>query len=113
VIVEAAFRVQAGDPTAIRKQRQSIARRRAWMHRFRSAGSAFRNPPGDHAGRLLEAAGLKGARIGGVRVTRQHANVIAAGREACASDVLAMTEHMRSRVEDRFGIRLDTEIIMV
>jgi UDP-N-acetylmuramate dehydrogenase len=78
-----------------------------------NAGSVFRNPPGDHAGRLIDEAGLKGFRIGSAEVSRLHANFIVADRGGRAADVRAVGDHVRSVVADRFGIRLVYEIEFV
>ena len=73
-------------------------------------GSFFKNPPGDFAGRLLEAAGAKGMRVGGAYVWDGHANVIVRGEGATASDVLALARLMRSLVFFRFGVSLEPEV---
>ena len=73
-------------------------------------GSFFKNPEGDHAGRLLEEAGAKGLRVGGAFVWSRHANVIVRGEGATASDVLALARLMRNRVLFRFGIALEPEV---
>jgi UDP-N-acetylmuramate dehydrogenase len=70
----------------------------------------FRNPPGDHAGRLIDAAGLKGFRIGTASVSTLHANFIVTDRGGRASDVRALGDHVREVVADRFGVSLDYEI---
>ncbi len=76
----------------------------------RTCGSVFRNPPGEYAGRLLEAAGAKGLRVGGAYVWEGHANIIAAGDGANSSDILALAEICRRKVLERFDIRLEYEI---
>lgn len=73
-------------------------------------GSFFKNPPGDSAGRLLEAAGAKELRVGGAYVWQEHANVIVRGEGATASDVLALARLMRNGVFFRFGIALEPEV---
>lgn len=75
-----------------------------------NAGSVFKNPPGDHAGRLLEACGLKGARVGGALVSERHANVIVNAGGATAADVRALMARMREAVLDRFGVTLVAEV---
>jgi len=79
-----------------------------------NAGSVFRNPPGDHAARLIEASGLKGFAIGGVRVSDKHANFIVnpQGR-GTAADIEALIEHVRATVQARFGIALHPEVRIV
>lgn len=75
-----------------------------------SAGSVFKNPPGDYAGRLIEKAGLKGARIGGAMISLKHGNFIVNTGGARASDILALIELARARVNKETGITLETEI---
>lgn len=78
-----------------------------------SCGSVFVNPPGDHAARLIEAAGLKGTRRGGAAVSPKHANFIVNEGEATAADLEALIGHVQHTVEQRFGVRLQTEVRMV
>jgi UDP-N-acetylmuramate--alanine ligase len=73
-------------------------------------GSFFKNPPGDFAGRMLEAADAKELKVGGAYVWSEHANVIVAGEEASASDVLALARLMHWRVRHRFGVALEPEV---
>jgi UDP-N-acetylmuramate dehydrogenase len=73
-------------------------------------GSTFRNPPGDHAGRLIEAAGLKGHRIGGAIWSPVHANFVVNVGGATARDVLALLNLARARVRERFGVTLHPEV---
>jgi UDP-N-acetylmuramate dehydrogenase len=80
-------------------------------------GSTFKNPPGDYAGRLIEAAGLKGTRRGGAVVSPKHANWLVVDRAvepACtAADMLALIEHVRAEVERAHGVRLETEVKII
>ena len=85
-----------------------LARRKKFPPRC--CGSVFKNPPGDFAGRLLEAVGAKGLRVGGAYVWEGHANVIAAEEGANSSDILALARLLRLRVKERFGIELEPEI---
>ncbi|MBQ6915052.1 MAG: hypothetical protein IJQ65_04975 [Kiritimatiellae bacterium] len=73
-------------------------------------GSFFKNPPGDHAGRLLDSVGSKGMRVGGAYVWDEHANVIVRGEGATSSDVLALARLMRNRVLFRLGVALEPEV---
>jgi len=75
-----------------------------------NAGSVFRNPPGDHAGRLVEAAGCKGLRIGGAIVSTLHANFIVQDGTATTKDVTDLMVEVRARVLDQFGVVLIPEI---
>jgi len=78
-----------------------------------SCGSVFRNPPGDHAARLIEEAGLKGLQIGGARVSDMHANFIINSGDATAADVEALIESVRTRIAQQFGIELVHEVRIV
>lgn len=75
-----------------------------------NAGSVFRNPPGDHAGRLLEACGMKGLRVGGAEVSTRHANVVVNAGGATAADVRALMARMRGAVREAFGVELVPEV---
>ena len=78
-----------------------------------NTGSIFRNPPGDHAGRLIEAAGLKGTRIGDAVVSEKHANFIVNVGKATASDVRALMTRCQEEVRRRFGVTLVPEVELV
>jgi UDP-N-acetylmuramate dehydrogenase len=78
-----------------------------------SCGSVFRNPPGDHAARLIEAAGLKGFRIGGAEVSPKHANFIINSDNATATDVEELIEHVRHTVIEQHGVELLHEVRIV
>ncbi|MBE0619167.1 MAG: UDP-N-acetylmuramate dehydrogenase [Burkholderiales bacterium] len=79
-----------------------------------NAGSVFRNPPGDHAARLIEACGLKGYAIGGARVSEKHANfIVNAGGRGSAADIENLIEHVKQTVLARHGVELLTEVRIV
>jgi UDP-N-acetylmuramate dehydrogenase len=78
-----------------------------------NAGSVFKNPPGDSAGRLVEAAGLKGFRVGGAAVSDLHANFFVAAQGATAQDVFDLVGAVKARVQERFGVELEEEIRFV
>ena len=78
-----------------------------------SCGSVFRNPPGDHAARLIETAGLKGHSIGGAEVSEKHANFIINSNKATATDVEELIEHVRQTVIETHGIELVHEVRIV
>ncbi|KOR33178.1 hypothetical protein TI05_02605 [Achromatium sp. WMS3] len=78
-----------------------------------SAGSTFRNPPGDHAGRLIEASGCKGLRIGGAEVSTKHANFIINLGRATASDIEALIEQVQKTVHQHFGVHLIKEVQII
>jgi UDP-N-acetylmuramate dehydrogenase len=78
-----------------------------------SCGSVFRNPPGDHAARLIEATGLKGARIGGAEVSDKHANFIINRESATATDVEELISYVQQTVADQHGVELVHEVRIV
>jgi UDP-N-acetylmuramate dehydrogenase len=78
-----------------------------------SCGSVFTNPPGDHAARLIEAAGLKGRAVGGARVSPKHANFIVNEGAATAADLETLIAQVQKTVETKFGIRLVPEVRVV
>lgn len=77
---------------------------------FPNAGSIFKNPPGEFAGRLIEQAGLKGLTEGGAQVSEKHANFIVNLGNGTARDVLVLMNRVRTLVQDRFGVRLEPEV---
>jgi UDP-N-acetylmuramate dehydrogenase len=112
LILEATFRLSPADPDTIKARLDDIRR---WRQAHQpiglpSAGSVFRNPPGDSAGRLIDAAGLKGLRIGGAVVSEKHANFIVNDQKGSAADVRRLAERVRDEVEQRHGIALEFEI---
>jgi UDP-N-acetylmuramate dehydrogenase len=78
-----------------------------------SCGSVFTNPPNDHAARLIESAELKGTRIGGARVSEMHANFIVNDGTASAADIEGLIRHVQQVVEEKFGVKLQTEVRIV
>jgi UDP-N-acetylmuramate dehydrogenase len=115
VVVGARLRTSEEDSERIRARMQALLEeRRATQPVDRlSCGSVFRNPEGDHAGRLIEAAGLKGTRSGGAEISKVHANFIVNRGGASASDVLRLIEIARSEVARRFSVELETEVQIV
>ena len=111
----AVFRTRIdADGEDARATRESLARRKAPQPVGKpSAGSTFRNPPGDHAARLIEASGLKGYRIGGAQVSTLHANFIVTEAGARAADVEALILHLQAEVQRLHGVRLQTEVRIV
>ncbi|MEI6150251.1 MAG: UDP-N-acetylmuramate dehydrogenase, partial [bacterium] len=113
VVVEAAFILEPGDRSAIQRVRNEIAAKRNWMKSIHSAGSVFKNPRGDFAGRLIEKAGLKGYTVGHASISGQHANVMVTEKGARASDVLALMARAREEVLRQFNVTLESEIILM
>ena len=112
IIVECVLRVTESDEVDIRRAMEASLRRRKRSQPLGlpSAGSIFVNPEGDSAGRLIEAAGLKGARVGGAQISDVHANFIVNTGGATASDVVALIRMAREVVKDSNGIELRPEI---
>ena len=77
---------------------------------YPSCGSVFRNPANDHAGRLIEAAGLRGESVGGAMISGKHGNFIINYNNAKAQDVLELIERAQERVYELFGVKLETEV---
>ena len=117
IVLNANFRLDFGDVEAIKATADGyLQHRRRTQPVEPSVGSTFRNPPGDYAGRLIEAAGLKGTRVGGVEVSELHANFLinrGGAGAARAADVLALMRRIQQTVEDRFGVRLEPEVQLV
>jgi UDP-N-acetylmuramate dehydrogenase len=88
-------------------------RKRTQPYGVRSLGSTFKNPPGDFAGRLIEAAGLKGRSWGGAQISPKHANFILNIAGATAADVLALVDLARDEVAERFDVVLEREIVLL
>lgn len=115
VVVEAVFSCCRRDKEAIREEMEVFIKKRKETQplHYPSAGSIFRNPPGDSAGRLIEAAGLKGERVGDAQISTLHANFIINLGAATAGDVMALVERARKSVLELFGIELKPEVKVV
>ena len=109
------LQIRPGDVAAGQQKIKQLLARRAETQPIGlpSCGSVFRNPAGDHAARLIEAAGLKGERIGGAVVSEKHANFIINSGAATANDIESLICLVRDRVEAASGVRLQTEVHMV
>ncbi|MGE3835368.1 MAG: UDP-N-acetylmuramate dehydrogenase [Acidimicrobiia bacterium] len=114
VVVAARFELRPGDPeVSAAAIAEIVTWRRANQPGGQNAGSVFTNPPGDSAGRLVEAAGCRGLRWGTAQVSPKHANFIQADPGGSADDVRALIEVVRARVAAATGIRLETELRLV
>jgi UDP-N-acetylmuramate dehydrogenase len=115
IVLAATLALRRGDPAAIAaKVEEHQAYRRATQPLAdQNAGSVFRNPAGDHAGRLIDAAGLKGRRVGSAAVSTLHANFIVTDRDGRAGDVRQLGDLVRRTVAERFGVTLEYEIEFV
>ncbi len=112
VIVSALLAVELAEPDAVKREVKRLLAERAGSQPLDipTCGSVFKNPAGDFAGRLIEAAGLKGAVHGGAQISTVHANFIANTGGAKAADVLALIQQAQRQVELRTGIRLQPEV---
>jgi UDP-N-acetylmuramate dehydrogenase len=115
VVLGASFRLTRAESDAIAARLDEIRR---WRREHQplgipSAGSTFRNPPGDSAGRLIDALGLKGRRIGGASVSEKHANFIVNDGHGRAADVRALVDEVATIVERETGIRLEPEVVFL
>ncbi|MFA6023928.1 MAG: UDP-N-acetylmuramate dehydrogenase [Candidatus Gracilibacteria bacterium] len=114
VVLSASFKLQRGERGEILEKMKEIARSRiSKQPPGSSTGSFFKNPPGDHAGRLIEAAGLKGKWLGKARISDQHANFFLNAGGATAADILNLAALVEKTVFEKFGIRLEREVVFV
>lgn len=115
LVLLATLRLPEDDPAEIKARMQAnIAYRKRTQPPGASLGSIFKNPPGDYAGRLIEAAGLKGMQIGGAMVSPVHANFfINTGADTCAEDYYRLIRYVQSSVHHYNGVWLEPEIELV
>jgi UDP-N-acetylmuramate dehydrogenase len=116
VFAGAWFRFPPGDAGAARERIKELLQRRVATQPLAlpNAGSVFRNPPGDHAARLIEAAGLKGARIDGAQVSEKHANfIVNRDGAATATAIEMLIGRVQAEVAEKFGISLVREVRIV
>ncbi len=110
VVVTAKLQGSPNDPRAVAENMARHLQVRKHQPTGPSTGSVFTNPAGDFAGRLIEAAGLKGFQIGGAKVSEMHANFILNVGQAQAADMQAVIEHIKREVQRRCGVKLEEEI---
>ncbi len=115
LIVSAHFELSPDTPEAIRERMRAMRSRRSSTQPLGqpNCGSVFKNPEGDHAARLIEAAGLKGTRIGGACISDRHANFIVNEGEASSADVMALIERVRLVVQKKFSVSLEPEVRII
>jgi UDP-N-acetylmuramate dehydrogenase len=114
VVLAATFDLQPGDLGQLAARANEILTWRKTRHPSGATmGSTFKNPPGSHAGYLIEQAGLRGYRVGGAQVSEMHGNFFMNTGGATAADVLALIEFVRAEVKRRFGVALELEIELV
>lgn len=115
IVTEAVLELKFGDRKEIAAAMASYKDRRLKTQPLQQAtsGSTFRNPENMYAAKLIEEAGLKGYRIGGAEVSRQHANFIVNTGGATAKDVLELMNYMQQQVKEKFGVELIPEVLIV
>ena len=115
LVTSVRFRLRPEAVDAVQTRLASARDRRtaSQPHGLANAGSIFKNPPGDFAGRLVEVAGLKGARVGGARISEQHGNFIVNEGAARATDVQALMQEAQRVVWERSGVWLEPEVRLV
>lgn len=115
LIAEATFALKPGDGAEVRARMYECLERRCGRQPVsgRSAGSIFKRPEGDYAGRLLEEAGLKGYRVGGAMISNKHAGFIMNTGNSTAADIITLIDDVRKRVHESFGVWLEPEVVIV
>lgn len=115
IVTEATFILEKGDREQINEVLSNLKERRRQTQplQFPCAGSVFRNPPGDYAGRLIQEAGLKGYRIGDAEISTLHGNFIINRGNATAKDILALINHAKAVVKEKFQIALEPEVLVI
>ncbi|MFZ5752980.1 MAG: UDP-N-acetylmuramate dehydrogenase [Bacillota bacterium] len=115
LVVEVNLTLQPGDPGQMKNSMEKYLREREAKQPLHlpNAGSVFKNPPGDSAGRLIEAAGAKGWRVGDAQISEKHANFIVNLGKAKAADIIQLIEEVQRTVQEKFSITLETEVIFL
>jgi UDP-N-acetylmuramate dehydrogenase len=114
VVLSARFELEQETQEAVQARIDEFsARRRNSQPPGASMGSMFKNPVGDFAGRLIDAAGLRGARVGGAQISEKHANFFINDETATASDLWALIQKAQTRVSEAFGVSLELEIELI
>lgn len=114
IILSAQIHLTPADPAQVREHMDAFnAHRRSTQPPGATMGSMFKNPPGDYAGRLIEAAGLKGSRVGNAEISSVHANFFVNTGEARAADIYQLIRLAQDTVADKFGVRLELEVELV
>lgn len=115
IVVEAEFQLQEGDKSAIVEQMQKNKdyRKETQPWNYPCAGSIFRNPLPNYAGKLIEVAGLKGFSIGGAKISEMHGNFIVNAGNATAGDVLSLIQHVKDTIYSLYQIKMETEVEII
>lgn len=112
IVLEAVISLKAGDREMIKKRLEELREKRVSKQplEYPSAGSTFKRPEGYFAGKLIEEAGLRGFAVGGAQVSEKHCGFVINKNHASASEIYELMNQVASRVEERFGIRLEPEV---
>ncbi len=115
IVLEASLRLAAGDEAQIGARMEELARLRKSKQplEYPSAGSTFKRPEGNYAGKLIMDAGLRGYRIGGARVSNKHCGFVINTGNAAAADIREVIEEVQERVKDKFHVSLEPEVIFL
>lgn len=115
IVVEAEMELERGDYNKIKSYIDELTEKRTTKQPLNlpSAGSTFKRPPGDYAGRLIDAAGLRGLRFGDAQVSEKHCGFIVNLGNATSEDVLKLIKVVQKTVKDRFGVELETEVKII
>lgn len=115
IVVEAVFQLEAGERNSIvaQMQKNKDYRKETQPWNFPCAGSIFRNPLPNYAGKLIEVAGLKGFSIGGAKISEMHGNFIVNAGNATAGDVLALIQHVKDTIYHLYQIKMETEVEII
>ncbi|WP_423801638.1 UDP-N-acetylmuramate dehydrogenase [Neobacillus sp. SAB-20_R2A] len=115
IVVEAVFQLEAGEKNSIvaQMQKNKDYRKETQPWNFPCAGSIFRNPLPNYAGKLIEVAGLKGFSIGGAKISEMHGNFIVNAGNATAGDVLALIQHVKDTIYHLYQIKMETEVEII
>ncbi|MFB3168820.1 UDP-N-acetylmuramate dehydrogenase [Neobacillus sp. 179-C4.2 HS] len=115
IVLEAEFQLTKGDKTAIVSQMQKNKdyRKQTQPWNFPCAGSIFRNPLPNYAGKLIEDAGLKGFQMGGAKISEMHGNFIVNAGNATAKDVLDLIQYIKDTILNLYGIKMETEVEII
>ncbi|MCI9527581.1 MAG: UDP-N-acetylmuramate dehydrogenase [Lachnospiraceae bacterium] len=115
IVLEAAFALEKGDPAAIEEQMSKLRSQRSGKQplEYPSAGSTFKRPEGYFAGKLIQDAGLRGYRVGDAQVSEKHCGFVINRGEATAAQIRQLICDVQDKVEEQFGVRLETEVRFV
>ncbi|MFP7296040.1 UDP-N-acetylmuramate dehydrogenase [Neobacillus niacini] len=115
IVLEAEFKLTEGDRTTIvsKMQKNKDYRKETQPWNFPCAGSIFRNPLPNYAGKLIEEAGLKGFQIGGAKISEMHGNFIVNAGNATAKDVLDLIQYIKDKIQALYGIEMETEVEII